>query len=58
MWLTPRNNEKIAEKMRKFVPGMKKTVLEIAGSFPNSDLVLDFLSKCLDLDPKKRPSPL
>lgn len=53
-----RDHDKIAEKMIKFVPGLKKRVKELVGDFPHLDEVLDLLSKMLQLDPKKRPSPL
>lgn len=53
-----RDNEKIAEKMLKFVPCLRKRVKELAGEFPHVDLVTDLLEKMLAENPLKRPSPL
>ena len=53
-----RDNDKIAEKMIKFVPGMKKKLADIIGNFPHLDQVMDLVEKMLCLDPLKRPSPI
>lgn len=44
--------------MIKFVPCLRKKVKELVGEFPHLDEVLDLLSRMLQIDPKKRPSPL
>ena len=58
MGFKSRDNDKIAEKMLKFLPVMKKKVKELVGDFPNLDMVLDLLERMLSADPLKRPSPL
>lgn len=54
---TSRDNEKIADKMVKFVPVMRKKMRDLIGFYPQFDAVLDLLEKMLALDPLKRPAP-
>lgn len=52
-----RDNDKIADKMVKFVPGMRKKLRDMVGEIPHIDLITDLLEKMLQLDPSARPSP-
>ena len=53
-----RDNEKIAEKMLKFIPCLRKKVSDLVGDIPHLEQILDMLEKMLHENPLKRPSPL
>jgi dual specificity tyrosine-phosphorylation-regulated kinase 2/3/4 len=53
-----RDHEKIADKIVKFLPNLKRTLNDQVGNLPHLSLIGDLLEQMLALDPLKRPSPL